>query len=74
MINKPRRMHLDEKILRVPMKIYEERIATCKTCYAYDDTGDGIAICKVIKVPVIAKCALKAGACPMGFWSSNYDN
>jgi hypothetical protein len=72
MIKKPRRMHLDEKILRVPMKLYEERIELCKSCYAYDNTGAGA--CKIINVPVVSICALKSGACPMGFWSSNYDN
>jgi hypothetical protein len=72
MIKKPRRMHLDEKVLRVSMKIYEERLEMCKTCYAYDDAGGGT--CKIINVPVISRCSLKSGACPMGFWSSNYDN
>lgn len=73
MIKKPRRMHLDEKILRVSIELYEQRIEICKTCYAFDDTGGG-GTCKIINVPVVSKCALKSGACPMGFWSSNYDN
>jgi hypothetical protein len=72
MIKKPRRMHLDERILRVPMKIYEERLEICKSCYAYDNAGEGV--CKVINLPITAKAALKSGSCPMGFWSSNYDN
>ena len=72
MIKKPRQMHLNEKILRVPMKLYEERLGICKTCCAYDNAGAGV--CKIINIPVTAKCALKSGACPMGFWSSNYDN
>jgi len=74
MIKKPRRMHLNEKILRVPTKLYEERLAICKTCYAFDGAGETGGTCKIINVPVTAKCALKSGACPMGFWSSNYDN
>ena len=72
MIKKPRRMHLDERVLRVPMKLYEERLGICKSCYAYDNAGAGV--CKIINLPVSAKCGLKSGACPMGFWSSNYDN
>ncbi len=66
----PRRMHLDERILRVPMKIYDERMAICKKCYAYSTEQGGF--CKVVETSCSAKCALKAGACPMGFWSSYY--
>ncbi len=70
MNKKPRRMHLDERVLRVPIKIYDERIAICKNCYAYNSDQGGM--CKVVGASVSAKCALKAGACPMGFWSSYY--
>ncbi len=70
MNKKPRRMHLDERVLRVPLKIYDERIAICKNCYAYGKDDNGI--CKINGVPVTATCALKAGSCPMGFWSSYY--
>lgn len=70
MNKKPRRMHLDERVLRVPLRIYDERIKVCKDCYAY--TNDEGGTCKVNGTPVTAKCALKAGSCPMGFWSSYY--
>lgn len=71
MNKKPRRMHLDERVLRVSMKIYDERMTICKNCYAYDENHGGM--CKVNSTSITAKCALKAGACPMGFWTSNYD-
>lgn len=71
MNKKPRRMHLDERVLRVSMKIYEQRVSICKNCYAYDSTDEGK--CKINGGSVPAKCSLKAGSCPMGFWSSNYD-
>lgn len=71
MNKKPRQMHLDERILRVSMQIYEQRIEICKNCYAYDDRDEGI--CKIVSTPVSSKCALKAGSCPQGFWSSHYD-
>ncbi len=71
MIKKPRMMHLDERVLRVSMKVYDERMAMCKSCYAYDSKNNGT--CKIAGTPVSAKCGLKAGSCPMGFWSSNYD-
>ena len=71
MNKKPRRMHLDERVLRVPLKIYEERMEICKNCYAYDKDGGA---CKIINVPATARCSLKSGSCPMGFWTSYYGN
>ena len=71
MFKKPRHMHLDERVLRVSMKVYDDRMAICKNCYAVDLSGEGK--CKISGAPISAKCGLKAGSCPMGFWSSNYD-
>lgn len=69
MENKPRRMHLDERILKVPFRIYEQRIAICKKCYAFNSDGD---VCKIVNIPVATRTTLKSGSCPMGFWSSYY--
>lgn len=66
---KPRRTHLDERVLRVPLAIYDERMSMCKKCYAYQEKG---SVCKIINLPVSAKTVLKSGACPMGFWTSYY--
>jgi hypothetical protein len=64
-------MHHNEKIILVPFSKYEERIAICKNCYAFNQ-GNGF--CKVTNEPCTARAKLKAGMCPQGFWSSYYGN
>lgn len=69
MIKKPRLTHLNEKILMVPFRIYEERSKICSQCYAYNEP-DGV--CKITGAPASSRTRMKAGSCPMGFWSSYY--
>jgi hypothetical protein len=71
MKEKPRMMHLNEKVLYVPFKIYEERLGKCENCYAYREEERK---CVIINEPITARARTKAGSCPMGFWSSHYGN
>lgn len=70
MADKPRLVHMNEKVLEVKFEVYEQRLEKCKNCYAADTEHK---VCKILNTPYQGRCRLKAAYCPQSFWTSNYD-